>query len=186
MKGNDLRPGMIIIFEDDLYRVTEAVHKTPGNKRAFMQVKMSRLKDGIQRENKFSSTEDVEKAFLQKAPMQFLYQDNDGFHFMNTENYEQTVLSGDLLGNTVNYLQENLNVDVTFHEQTPVGVELPQAMEFKVVEAEPGIKKATASASFKQATIETGLSVKVPQFIEAGDMIRVNTETNEYLDRVKK
>lgn len=185
MKANNIRPGMVIFFEGQEYRVTEAQHRAPGNKRAFIQAKMMSLKDGTQREYKFSSTEEVEKAILETHDMQYLYEEGGHYHFMNNDNYEQISLDVSQLGNGVYYLLPNNNVQITFCEGKPIGLELPSSMIFEVTEAEPGIRTATASASMKRAKIETGHSIKVPQFVEVGDKIKVNPESDEYIERVK-
>lgn len=185
MKASDLRPGMIIIMEKEFYRVTEAIHKTPGNLRAFIQAKMMRIKDGIQKEIRFASNDEVEKAVMETHEMQFLYKDQSAYHFMNIENYEQVSLNEASLGNGAHYLLPNTVVKITFCEEKPTGLELPTSMQFKVIEAEPGIRSATASASFKHAKIETGHSIKVPQFINVGDEIKVNPNTDTYIERGK-
>ncbi|MDO8494623.1 MAG: elongation factor P [Deltaproteobacteria bacterium] len=186
MKASSLRPGMVIIVDNEFYRVTEAVHKTPGNLRAFMQTKMMRLKDGIQKEHRYAATEEVEKAAMEAMEMQFLYEENGHYHFMNTENYEQMSLTADQLGGDAHYLVANTMVKMTFCEGQPIGIDLPPSMEFVVTEAEPGLKTATASASYKIAKIETGHAIKVPQFVEVGDKIKVNPHEDKYLERVKK
>src|SRR3990167_1663215 len=185
MKANDLRPGHIVIFEGDQYRVAEASHRSPGNKRAFIQVRLMRLKDGIQREYKFSSTEEVEKVVLETHEMQFLYQEQGHYHFMDVENYEQMSIDGTQLGNGAHYLLPNAVVHMTFFENKPTGIDLPSSLDFLVIDAEPGIGTATASASYKNAKIETGHTIKVPQFVEVGDRIKVNPNTDEYLERSK-
>lgn len=186
MKAKEIRPGNVIVMNNELFRVLESVHKTPGNLRAFIQVKMVKVKDGTQREHRFASTEDVEKAMIDARSMQYLYKDAAGYHFMNTENYEQIALSAEQLGSNANYLLPESILNVTFYEENPIGIELPQSMEFKVIEADPGARAATASPSFKTAKIETGLTIMVPQFVNVGDVIRINTESNEYLERAKK
>lgn len=185
MKANEIRPGMVLFFEGQEYRVMEAHHRAPGNKRAFIQARMQSLKDGTQREHKFSSTEEVEKAHLITHEMQYLYEEGGHYHFMNTENYEQISLDESALGHGVHYLLSNATVEITFCEGRAVGLQLPSSLVFKVIEAEPGMRTATASASMKTVKIETGHSIKVPQFVEVGDQIRVNPENDKYLDRVK-
>ncbi len=180
-----MRPGNIVLMERELHRVVESVHKTPGNLRSFFQVKLVRLRDGTQKEFRFSGTDDIEKVILTPRSMQYLYKDTNGYNFMDTENYEQISLSEKQLGDSVNYLLPESVIEVTFYEENPIGVTLPQSMEFKVTEAEPGMRTATASASYKTAKIETGHAIKVPQFVSIGDVVRVNTTTGEYLDRVK-
>lgn len=185
MKAFDLRPGMIIIIDGELYRVAAADHRSPGNKRAFVQTRMQRLRDGIQKEGKLSSTEELERAILDSHEMQFLYEEQGVFHFMNSENYEQISVQGETLGNGVHYLLANSPVKMTFYKDKPVGLELPPSMDFEVIESEPAMRSATASSSFKNAKIETGHTIKVPQFVEVGDKIRVNPNTDQYLERAK-
>lgn len=186
ISGNDLRKGDIILFENKLWHCMQAVHRTPGNLRAFMQAKLRSIKDGNQKDVRFSATERVEKVDVFEREMQFLYAEGDTFHFMDTKNYEQIEISRELLGEHAVYLSANLNVNITFYESSPLGVRLPQTMEFEVTEAEPEIKGASASASFKSATLSNSQTVQVPQFVKVGDRVRVNTETGEYLERVKK
>lgn len=176
---------MTVILDKELYRVTESVHKTPGNLRAFIQAKMMRLKDGIQKEQRYSSSDEVEKAMLETLEMQFLYEAQGQYHFMNTENFEQISVEGTSLGNGAHYLLPDTVVKMTFYENKPIGLDLPTALEFKVIESEPAMRTATASASYKNAKIETGHTIKVPQFVEAGDRIRVNPNTDQYLERAK-
>ena len=185
MKASELRSGNIVIMDGELYRVAEAVHKTPGNLRAFIQARMMRIKDGIQKEMRFASSDDIEKAVLDVHEMQFLYKEQNQLHFMNTSNYEQMRATEEELGNGAHYLLPENVVKVTFHGDKPIGIELPTSMEFEVVEAEPGMRTATASASYKNAKIATGHTIKVPQFVEAGDKIMVNPNTDQYLERAK-
>lgn len=186
MKANDLRVGMVVIMDGETYRVAEAQHRSPGNKRAFVQARLMRLKDGIQKECKFSSNDEIEKAMLEKLEMQYLYEEHGHYHFMNTENYEQMSLDQAVLGNGAHYLLPNTMVQITFCEEKATGIELPTSMEFEVIEAEPGLRAATATASYKNAKIETGHIIKVPQFVQAGDRIKVNPNTDEYIERAKK
>lgn len=184
--ANQLRPGMVIEYEGALWQCLEAQHRTPGNKRAFMQAKMRNVEDGLQKEFRFSSTDVLERAILRERQMQFLYKEGDFYNFMDTENYEQIQLGEDAIGTSANFLMPDAVVTVTLYEEKPLGVKLPSSMIFTVTEAEPGMKTATASASKKNAKIETGMTVKVPQFIEIGEKIIINTETGEYLERAKK
>lgn len=186
ISGNDLRKGDIILFETKLWHCMQATHRTPGNLRAFMQAKLRNIKDGTQKEVRFSATERLDKVDVFERDMQFLYAEGDTFHFMDNENYEQLEINREVLGDSAIYLSSNLNVKISFYESSPLGVRLPQTMEFEVTEADPEIKGATASASFKSATLTTGQVVQVPQFVKVGDRVKVNTETGEYLERVKK
>jgi len=184
--ANHVRPGMIIEFEGNVYQVMESIHRTPGNLRAFMQVKMRNLKNGNQVEQRFGTSDRVEKVQLDQQKMQYLYKEGDDYHFMNTENYEQTHLTNIELGDAANFLLPETVIDVQFYEGKPITVQLPKTMEFKVIEAEPSVKKQTASASYKSAVIETGLTIKVPAFVGEGDVIKIDTETHEYIERVNK
>lgn len=183
--AHQLRPGMTIEFESRLWVCMDAVHKTPGNKRGFVQAKLRSILDGNQKDVKFSSTEVLERIELVTRAMQFLYEDGGQFYFMDTKNYEQVALSTELVGAGANYLLPDTNIEVTFHEEKAIGIKLPSSLEFKIIEAEPNMKSATASAQFKNAKIETGVSIKVPQFIEVGERVRINPETSEYIERAK-
>lgn len=175
---------MLIKFGADLCRIIDLHHITPGNKRGHVQCKLRDIRSGRLLDNKFRAEDDVERATLDEHTMQFLYRDGEAFWFMNTENYEQVHLSAEVLGEAAQYLLPDAVIDVEFYEQEPVGVHLPQTVDLKVTDTVPGIKGATASAQVKPATMETGLVVSVPSFINTGDVIRINTETGEYLSRV--
>lgn len=185
ISANQLKPGMVIDHDGKLWHCLQSIHKTPGNLRAFVQAKMRSVKDGIQKEFRFSATENLERVSLRERPMQYLYADDDFLHFMDTENYEQVQLTREMLGESVNYLLPDAKIKVTFFEETPVGISLPTTLEFAIIEAEPGMKSATASASFKNAKIETGLTIRVPQFIDVGDRVKVDTSTGNYVERAK-
>ncbi len=184
LQATRLRKGMLIRFENALCRILDLHHITPGNKRAHVQAKMRDIRNNRLVDFKFRAEEDVERAVLDERKMQFLYREGDLFNFMNTENYEQIHLSREVLGDNALYLLPDAVITVEFYEEEPVGIELPVTVDLKVTETAPGIKGATASAQIKPATLETGLVVNVPSFINAGDAIRVSTETGEYLSRV--
>ncbi len=183
-QANRIRSGNVIIFNGDLCRVISVTHLTPGNLRAMVQAKMRNIKTGVQFENRFRATEEVELAFLETHQMEYLYDDGERYHLMNTETYEQIEMDREMFGDAINYLLPNTKVQVTFYENQPIGIDLPQTVDLKVVEAEPSVKRQTASASYKRCKVETGLTVMVPPFVEAGDTIRVKTETGEYQERV--
>jgi elongation factor P len=174
---------MLIKMGDGLYRIIELHHITPGNKRGHVLCKMRDIRTGRLVDNKFRSEDDVERATLDEHEMQFLYREGDLFHFMNTESYEQVHLSQEVLGDSALYLLPESVIKVEFYETEPVGIHLPLTVDLKVSDTVPGIKGATASAQVKPATLETGLVVNVPSFINTGDVIRVNTESGEYLGR---
>jgi len=169
---------------NDLYSILKMEHRTPGNLRAFVQVKMRNLRTGAMFDNRFSSTEQVERAILDEQDMEYLYDDGEQYTFMNTETYDQVALNRELLGEAVDYLIANIKVKVEFYEGKPMSVELPATVDLKVVETEPGLKSATASNVNKPAKMETGLIVAVPPFVNEGDVIRVNTSEGTYQERM--
>ena len=168
---------------NDLYSILKMEHRTPGNLRAFVQVKMRNLRTGAMFDNRFSSTEQVERAILDEQQMEFLYDDGEQYTFMNIETYDQVALNKELLGDAVHYLTPNIKVHVEFYEGKPMSVELPATVDLKVVSTEPGLKSATVSNVGKPATMETGLVVQVPAFINEGETIRVSTSEGTYLER---
>ncbi len=183
--ATQLKVGTVIKYQNDLFRVTQVTHITPGNWRGMVQTKMRNLRTGVQAENRFRSEDKVEKITLDQHEMEFLYQEGETYHFMNTENYEQVELTKDDLGDAVGFLIPNLKLQVEFHESKPLGVELPNTVDLKVTDVPPGLKTATATNVLKPATTETGLVVPVPNFIETGAVIRVDTGTGAYLSRAK-
>jgi elongation factor P len=185
IQATQLKRGMCIKHDNDLYRVFEAQHKTPGNLRGMVQARLRNLKSGSIIDHRFRSVDMVERAHLDEAEMEFLYREGDMYHFMNTETYDQIGLSDEVLGDAVNYLIGNMKLKVEMYEGRPVGIELPLTLNMKVMETEPGIKGASVSNVGKPAKMETGLIVSVPPFINEGDMIRVDTATGNYVERVK-
>src|SRR5713226_4262577 len=185
IQATQLRPGMIILYEGDLYRVTAIHHLTPGNKRGFMQTKMKNLKTGIGTEKKFRSEDRLEQAMLDSRAMQYLYAEGDLHTFMDTQNYEQTSLPAEEIGDLLQYLLPDQVVEIQFHDGRPVGISLPSTVDLEVVETEPSFKGATASASYKPAKLETGVTVQVPPFIQVGDKVRVDPSEGTYLERIK-
>jgi len=178
-----LRPGAVILHNKDLHQVFSVEHRTPGNKRGFIQAKLRNLRTGAMIDHRFRAEDAVDKVVLDEVKMEYLYRDGDDYYFMNTENYEQIHLKRDTLGDAVEYLTPNLEIMVEFHEGKPVGVELPQTVDLTVIETEPGLKAATASSVTKPAKTETGLVVQVPPFINQGEKIRVDTSEGAYLSR---
>ncbi|MGD0499905.1 MAG: elongation factor P [Bryobacteraceae bacterium] len=183
ISATQLRPGVVIKFNNELYSVFSVNHRTPGNLRGFVQVRMRGLRNGSMTEHRFSSEDRVEKAQLEEHEMEYLYDDGDFYYFMNIETYEQLHLTKDLLGDAIQYLIPQLHATVEFHEGKAIGVELPASVDLTVVETEPGFKGATVSNVTKPAKLETGLVVQVPSFITEGEKIRVNTADGSYLER---
>lgn len=174
---------MVIKFNNELHSVFSMVHRTPGNLRGFVQAKMRNLRSGSMIEHRFSSEDKVERISLDEQEMEYLYDDGEDFHFMNTETFEQMHLNKDILGDGVNYLVPNMKVAVEFYEGKPISVELPPSVELTVVETEPSLKGSTVSNVTKPAKLETGLVVQVPPFISQGERIRVSTSEGSYLER---
>jgi elongation factor P len=185
VKATQLRPGMVIQHEGQLFTVFSTEHRTPGNKRGSMQTRMKNLKTGAIIDYRFRAEEFVDRAILDEIEYEYLYNEGDDFHFMNTETYEQMHLTREMLGETVYYLIPNTIVKVEFFEEKPIGVDLPDTMDLKVVATEPTLQKATASAVGKPATLETGLVVTVPPFVNEGDKIKVDTSEARYVQRVE-
>jgi len=181
--ATQLRPGMIIKHNNDLHSVFSVEHRTPGNLRAFIQAKLRNLRTGAMFEHRFRSPDPIEKVNVDEEQMEFLYSDGDSYYFMNTENYEQTHLTREVLGDAVDYLTSNLQIKVEFFDGKAVGIELPQTVVLTVTEVEPGLKSATASNVSKPAKTETGLIVHVPAFINEGEKIKVDTAEGTYLSR---
>ena len=181
--ATQMRPGMIIKHNNELHAVFSVEHRTPGNLRAFIQAKLRNLRTGAMFEHRFRSPDPIDRVIVDEIPMEFLYADGDDYYFMNTENFEQTHLRRDTLGDAVEYLTANLQIKVEFYDGKAVGIELPQTVDLKVVETEPGLKSATASSVTKPAKTETGLVVQVPPFINEGEIIRVDTAEGAYLSR---
>ncbi|MCL5744868.1 MAG: elongation factor P [Acidobacteria bacterium] len=183
ISATQLRPGMVIKFNNELYSIFSVNHRTPGNLRGFVQAKMRSLRSGTMTEHRFSSEDRVERAVLEEIEMEYLYDDGEYFYFMNTENFEQMHLTKDILGDGTAYLISQLRVKVEFYEGKPMSVELPATVDLTVVETEPGLKGATVSNVTKPAKLETGLVVQVPPFITEGEKIRVNTAEGTYQER---
>jgi elongation factor P len=178
-----MKKGMLIKIGEDLFRVLDLQHVTPGNLRGFVRVRFRNIRNGTLSDQKLRSEDTVERAVLDERQMQYLYKDGDSYHFMDTDTYEQMHMSAEALGESVNYLMPEATIAVEFYGSEPVGIELPVTVDLKVVDTAPGIKGATASNQIKPATLETGLVVNVPPFVNTGDVIRVSTESGEYLSR---
>ena len=186
MKANNLRRGYIIKFEGDLWRVFDVEHQTPGNLRARVQTKIKNLRNGAMKDYRVRSEDEVEKAHLDQKDMQYMYRDGDDFHFMDMTSFEQLHIPAEVLGDAVSFIIPETTISVDFYEGRAVGIELPTTVELKIVETSPEVKGGTAGAQRKPATLETGLVVQVPAFVNQGEVIRVTTEDGAYLERVSK
>ena len=182
--ATQLRVGNLILYNGKPHRVAVMVHRTPGNLRGFVQAKLVNIENGSNQEVRFSSEEKVEKATLDQHKLQFSYKAGDDFHFMNTESYEMVGLPTDVLGDAVNYLIEGMILTADYFEGRVVGIDPPMFVELKVTETTPNIKGAAVQNTSKPATLETGLEIKVPPYIEQGDTVKVDTRTGEFVERV--
>jgi elongation factor P len=183
--ATQIRKGWVIKMNDELFFVLAMDHITPGKGKAFVQTKLRSLKNGRLLDHRFRSADNVEKAVLTTVEMNYLYGSGDEHHFMSNETYEQIMLTKEILGEALDYLVPNSTLKVQMHESTPVGIELPGSVELKVVDTEPGIKGASAQAQSKPATLETGLVVQVPYFINKDEVVRIDTFEGKYVERVK-
>jgi elongation factor P len=183
MVATQIRRGMVLKVDSDLYTVMTVQHITPGNWRGMVQTKLRNLRSGKQTERRFRSEENVDRISLDSHQLEYLYNDGNDYHFMNLENYEQIVLNADTLGDDIYYLIPNTKVEAQFHEGLPISVEMPSTVDLLVVETEPTMRSASATNVTKSAKLETGLVVQVPQFVNTGEKIRVDTTEGKYLQR---
>lgn len=183
---SDLRPGAVIKFNGELCTVLESEHRTPGNLRAFYQVKMRSMKTGRTLENRFRSGETIEFVRVEKNNYQFLYRDGDHFIFMDYNTYEQIPVDADLVGKLADFMKEGQEAMLSINDGTVLSVELPASVVLRITQTEPGFKGDTATNVTKPATVETGANVQVPLFINEGDLIKVDPVSGAYLERVKE
>jgi elongation factor P len=179
----DVRVGNLVEYQHKLWRVHKKNHVKPGKGGAFVQLEMKEINDGTKLNERFRSDDKLEKAHVEPRSMQYLYADGESYVFMDTTTYEQLTLETGDLGEQAGYLLPETEVQVTFYNDNPIGVELPATVVMRVVDTEPVVKGQTASGSGKPADLETGLRVIVPTFVNVGDRVRVNTETGEYVER---
>jgi len=184
VRATEIRKGHVIEKDGDLLLITEYDHKTPGNLRAIIQIKTKSLVTGATNSMRLGSGDTLDIAYLDRRKAEYLYRESSGnYVFMNSENYEQFELTEDFVGEKMGFVRENSGVEVTFHEQTPVGVELPPQVVLKVAEAEAAVKGNTSTGVKKEAVLETGLKIKVPMHIVAGEEVRISTDTGEFQGR---
>jgi len=183
--ASDIRRGMAIMFQGEPCRVMEFHHHTPGNLRAMVQAKLRKLRTGTQVEHRFRSTDTVEVAQLETHELDFMYRAGETYHFMNAENYDQLEVEEEMLGDAAKWMTEGMRIIAEYFEGRPIGIQLPSSLTLEVVDTAPAMKTATKNASSKPARLSNGVSVNVPEFVQAGEKIRVNPTTGEYLDRAK-
>ena len=180
---NDIKNGMTIIIDGNIYLILEFLHVKPGKGPAFVRIKLKNLRTGSTIENTFNTNIKFEKAIVEKKPMQYLYGTADTYNFMNMETYEQIDLTKDQLGDDAKFLKEGLNLDVTFYKGEVLGITLPEKIEYEIAHTEPGVKGNTATNATKDATLENGLTIKVPLFINENDKVIVSTKDGKYDSR---
>lgn len=183
--ATQIRKGMVIVFEGEPCRVVEFRHHTPGNLRAMIQTKLRSLRSGSSFEHRFRSADTIERASLEQHEMEYMYSDGSHHHFMNTENYEQVALSDEELGDSARWLSPGLKIQAEFYEGSPIGVDMPPSIELTVMQTEPSMKGATVSNVNKPATLENGVTIQVPPFVNEGDRIRVDPNEGRYIERAK-
>ena len=183
INATEMKKGVVIELEDGLWIVTDTMHMTPGNKRGFIQAKIKSLADGHVLQRKFRSTDRVEKAFLEGRKHEYLYEEPPSFVFMDKESFEQIRLGEDAVGEQMKYIRHNSEVNITFHNGKPISIDLPAAVVLEVTQTDPGMKGDTVSNVYKPATLETGLVVKVPLYINEGNSVKIDTRTGEFLER---
>ncbi len=183
ISSNDFRNGVTVEMDGDAWQVVEVQHVTPGKGAAFVRAKMRNIRTGAVVERTFNAGEKLPRAHLDNRQMQFMYEADGAYHFMDNENYEQTSMTAEQLGSAKSFLKENMSIGVQFYQGAIMGVELPVSVELTVVETDPGIRGDTATGGTKPAKLETGHVVKVPFFINIGDVLRIDTRTGDYLER---
>src|SRR3984885_488902 len=183
MRASEIRKGQAVIFEGKLFVVTGADHNTPGNLRAKVQFKMRDVTKGTTMDKRVGATDDIETTTLDSRNVEYLYSDNDGHILMDLETFDQNTIPKEIFGNDILYLKPNTELTAHFHGGKVVSYDMPKTVDLKITDTPPVIKGATATNQLKDATLETGLTTRVPGFIVTGEVIRLNTETGEYLSR---
>lgn len=183
ISSNDLRPGITVEIDGMVWQVVEFQHVKPGKGAAFVRTKMKNLQTGSVVERTFNAGEKVPTAQVERKPMQYLYGEDGSYYFMDVETYDQIMLTKEQLGNALNFIKEEMEITVLFFKGTVIGVDIPNSVELRVVETEPGIRGDTATGAQKPATLETGYVVRVPLFVNEGDLLRIDTRSGAYLER---
>ena len=182
---SDFRKGLKIEFKNEPYIIVDFLHVKPGKGGAFIRTKLKNMITGRVLDETFRSGEKVDRPDLEEKDVQYLYLDQEGYCFMDNETYEQIFLPEDHVGEAKNFLQENVNVKLLFYQGRPIGLDLPTTVDLTVVTSDPGLKGDTATGATKPVTLETGLVVQVPLFINEGDVLKIDTRTGEYIERAK-
>jgi elongation factor P len=185
ISSNDFRNGVTIVIEGQLWTVIEFLHVKPGKGSAFVRTRLKNVKTGATVERTFRAGEKLERATVDNRDMQMLYNDDEGYHFMDTETYENVTLQREIIGDPADFLKDGMKIAVQFNDGTPIGADLPAHVELKVEETDPGFKGDTATGTTKPAKLETGATVQVPLFVNPGDLIRIDTRDRRYIGRVQ-
>jgi elongation factor P len=185
ISSNDFRPGVVVTLDGDLYAIVASQHVKRGRGSAYVRAKVRNLKTGSITERTFNAGEKVPRAYLDHRDMQYLYHEGEQYVFMDQETYEQVAIDAAMLGDGTLFLKDNTVVTVVYYADRPIGVDLPNSVDLVVADTPPGVKGDTASGSSKPATLETGAVIQVPFFVEIGNMVRVDTRSGEYLERLK-
>ena len=185
IQGNEIKSGMIIEHKNDLWSVLKTQHVKPGKGGAFNQVELKSIKRGTKLNERFRSSDRIEKAMLDEKKFNFLYEDENSCHFMDQTSFEQISIAKSLIGNKSKLLKENIEVNIQFHDDNPISIGLPSSIECKVITTEISIKGQTVSSSYKPAILDNGMDIMVPPFINGEDKILLNTDTLEYIKKVK-
>lgn len=181
----DISIGMFIRYNGELCQILEWQHRTPGNLRAFYQAKMRVIRNGKLVENRFRSGEGVEITYVEYKMLQYLYLESESLVLMDKDTFEQIYVQSDLLGDTIKFLKEGMDVKISFENDLPILAELPNFIEVTVTYTEPGLKGDTATNTLKAATVDTGAEIRVPLFINEGDLVKIDTRTGAYMERIK-
>lgn len=185
MPATQIRRGMVLVMDGDPCRVIEFRHHTPGNLRAMVQAKLRNLRSGNNFEHRFRAADSIERAHMETHDLEFLYKGGDTYHFMNSENYEQLEMDDEMLGDNAQWMVPGMRILAEYYDGKPIGIQLPTSLVLTITETAPVMRSATKSASNKPATLENGVVVNVPEFVNSGEKIRVNPQTGEYTERVK-
>jgi len=183
ISSNDFRPGVTIEYDGNVWQIVDFQHVKPGKGAAFVRAKMKNVQTGAVVERTFNAGEKLPKAHIDRRDMQYLYESDEQYNFMDNENFEQITMTSEQLGTAKNFLKENMNIEVMFFQGLVIGVELPYSVELRVVETDPGIRGDTATGGTKPAKLETGYTVKVPLFINTDDVLRIDTRSGDYIER---
>ncbi|MDP6940562.1 MAG: elongation factor P [Planctomycetota bacterium] len=186
IKANQARKGQVLVIDGELFVITDFEHRKPGKGPAFNQIKCKHYKTGQQKQMRMSSDETLETAFLERRKCTFSYMEGERYVFMDNENYEQYFLEGDLCAGSMKFVRENQSITVTFYQDNPINLDLPGSVILQIKEAEQAVKGDSVTNDKKAATCETGLEIRVPMYIEAGEWVKVNTENGEFLSRAKE